>query len=73
MKPVYIQGTSLEDIIDDGWSRGFEIQQTVDELHAQGFTDADEALVKEHWDRYDADYTEIYKSKWEFMCLTTSG
>jgi hypothetical protein len=36
-KPVYKDGTTPTDIVKDGWARGFHIEQTVEELIAQGF------------------------------------
>jgi hypothetical protein len=37
MKPAYKEGTTAFYIIQDGWSRGFEIEQTHQELAAQGY------------------------------------
>jgi hypothetical protein len=36
--PVYVTGTTLKQIIEDGYYRGFEATQTVDEATASGFT-----------------------------------
>ena len=62
MNPVYVEGTSADYIIEDGWSRGFKIEQTVAELKAQGFTDATYAMVHEKWQQFDADHAGIVKA-----------
>ena len=75
MNPVYVEGTSAETIIEDGWSRGFAVSQTVEELHAQGFTDIDEAFVKEHWKKFNDDYLGVILSlhgKGEQQCSILS-
>lgn len=36
MKP-YKDGVSLEDIIEDGWSRGFQTSQVIGEAHQMGY------------------------------------
>lgn len=46
--PVYVPGTLLIDMILDGWSRGFDIQQTLGETRASGFI-VDESLIKWVW------------------------
>lgn len=51
--PKYKPGTAKEQIIADGWARGFAVSQTVDELKAQGFeATADEVSVA--FDRHQA-------------------
>ncbi len=37
MKKRYKEGTTLNQIIEDGWSRGFKAKQTVSEAAAMGF------------------------------------
>lgn len=45
----YKEGTPLAEIIDDGWSRGFQLEQTVKEATAMGF-EVTEAFVKARWE-----------------------
>ena len=48
MAPVYKTGTSLKSIIEDGWMRGFEATQTVEEAQASGYK-VDIGFVKTCW------------------------
>ena len=50
--PVYVAGTQAEAIIDDGWARGFKIEQTMQELEIQGYSIEEEAvlIMWENWD-----------------------
>lgn len=48
MAPVYKTGTSLESIIEDGWPRNFEVEQTVAEAQASGYT-VDAEYVHAYW------------------------
>lgn len=50
--PVYVTGTTLEQIIEDGYYRGFEATQTVEEAIASGFT-VTELDVKTAWSLLD--------------------
>lgn len=42
---AYVDGTTLQQILDDGWSRGFLPQQTLEEAEAQGFSLSAEELT----------------------------
>ena len=48
MAQVYKTGTPLTTIIQDGWARGFEATQTVEEAQASGYKVAIE-FVKTCW------------------------
>ena len=52
MTKVYIDGTTLQDILSDGWSRGFQASQTIDEANSMGFT-VTELEVLETWEKFD--------------------
>jgi hypothetical protein len=52
MNKPYVDGVSLEDIIEDGWSRGFPPSQTIEEAKMMGFDLPLEHLLAE-WQRYD--------------------
>lgn len=51
-KKPYVEGTTLEKILLDGWSRGFEVQQTVDECNEMGHN-VDTKLVEACWQVLD--------------------
>lgn len=44
----YKLGTDLVTIVIDGWSRGFDVQQTIDEAFVMGY-DVDEERIKAQW------------------------
>lgn len=51
----YRPGTPRNHIIEDGWSRGFSIMQTWNELHNMGYnTDIEE--VNRIWEALDKSY-----------------
>jgi len=52
----YKDGTTKEQIIYDGWSRGFDISQVIDEVNDQGFTvthDEVKAAYNKHQDEME--------------------
>ena len=49
MKKPYRDNVSLKCIIEDGWSRGFMIEQTVDEAKVMGYSTSIEEVQKQ-WD-----------------------
>jgi hypothetical protein len=51
---VYKEGTTIEEILIDGWSRGFHVDQTVRELKGMGF-EVDEEFVHRYWSWWDRD------------------
>lgn len=53
MGKPYKDGVTADDIVFDGWSRGFCVEQTLDELQAMGFM-AHRASVLQLWADYDA-------------------
>ena len=55
MEPVYKEGTTELQIIEDGYSRGFKIEQIKSELKAQGFYVKDYNL-KLQLDQFDILY-----------------
>lgn len=57
MKPVYKPGTTLAQIIEDGWSRDFQAEQTLMEAQAQGFT-VTITEIRTEWFRLDNKYQE---------------
>ena len=50
----YRAGVSADDIVFDGWSRGFTVEQTLEELQSMGFL-TDRNAVLQTWQQYDAD------------------
>lgn len=57
MDKPYREGTSLEEIIKDGWSRGFAIGQIVHEAKAMGYSiTLPECRVK--WQELDEAYSQ---------------
>ena len=57
IKPVYKPGTTLNQILEDGWSRGFEYEQTLMEAHASGYT-VTITEIKAEWFRLDNKYEQ---------------
>lgn len=49
MNKPYREGTSALHIIVDGWSRGFKIEQTMQELKTMGY-ETDQKYVQIEWD-----------------------
>ena len=58
MTTPYRAGTPATAIVADGWSRGFKPQQTVEELHIMGFTNATIQAVADMFEEYDHLYAE---------------
>ena len=58
MKP-YKDGAPSYDIIEDGFMRSFNIQQTLDELKIMGY-DISREYVQSEWDRYEKDMAEDF-------------
>ncbi len=54
MKP-YKDGVTLNDIIIDGWSRGFFHCQTIDEARIMGY-EIDEDSLRDKWLTLDSQY-----------------
>jgi len=54
---VYKDGTNAQDMSIDGWSRGFEPQQTLDEMRAMG-VEITKQQLKTHWDRLDQGFNK---------------
>ena len=52
LEKAYKEGTTLQEIIDDGWSRGFLLDQTLREATAQGYEITSEYL-RRAWDLWD--------------------
>ena len=44
---VYKEGTTLAQIIEDGWARGFHQSQTYEEATAMGFFTTEEYILNE--------------------------
>ena len=57
----YKTGTPLDEIIRDGWSRGFKFEQTIEEAKIMGFIITEEDLLKE-WDRLEYEMIEYFDS-----------
>ena len=47
---LYPEGTPAEEIIEDGWARGFKPEQTVQELREVGYIDATVSVVTKCWE-----------------------
>lgn len=59
MKKVYRDGTTLDQIIFDGWSRGFLPDQTLCEALAQGYSvTLDQILLR--WSDLDKEYQQYF-------------
>lgn len=68
MKP-YRDGVTLKQIIDDGWSRGFHPEQTLEEASEMGFSLSKEDLLVE-WKKWDDSYcTHVFSGSSEFTPL----
>lgn len=59
MNKPYVDGTSLEDIIEDGWSRGFPPSQTIEEAKMMGF-DLPLWYLLAEWERYEQAMIESF-------------
>lgn len=56
----YKEGTNLETILDDGWSRGFAVSQTLREAKEMGY-EVTESQVMIHWANLDIQYENSMK------------
>lgn len=53
---VYVRGTPLKQILFDGWSRGFDPEQTLKEASAAGYSMCVvKPLIVPTWARFDAE------------------
>ncbi len=52
MTKVYQEGTTLQEIIKDGWARDFDAKQTLSEALAMGYNLTEESILAE-WDLLD--------------------
>ena len=52
MTKVYQEGTTLQEIIKDGWARGFQVSQTLSEATDMGYTLTEESILAE-WELLD--------------------
>lgn len=52
---VYKEGTPLEEIIKDGWARGFYQTQTLQEARDMGYNITEEYVVEE-WAKLEEEY-----------------
>lgn len=57
---VYKNGVTKDQIVFDGWSRGFEVLQTVREVEAQGFEVTEDEVTSE-FKRHQFDMEEYYQ------------
>ena len=55
----YKEDTTKQEIIDDGWSRDFSLEQTSDELRIMGHDVSDEYIISE-WDKWDDSINKNY-------------
>jgi len=55
MNKVYRDNTPAQSMSTDGWSRGFKIKQTFDEMVAMGVEITLEQ-IQAHWDKLDSGY-----------------
>jgi hypothetical protein len=56
MQP-YKKGSTLEQIIEDGWSSGFQISQTMIEIELMGYH-SNLNYVRSEWNRMDKEFME---------------
>jgi len=61
MGKPYKDSATLDDIITDGWSRGFEIEQTMDECRMMGY-EVDYNLVFDKWELLTTEMDEYFKA-----------
>jgi len=50
--PAYAPGTSLADILTDGWARGFRVTQTMEEAESMGYEVTEDEIV-DSWEHQD--------------------
>jgi hypothetical protein len=55
MKKMYKDGTTLAEILRDGWSRDFSAEQTREEAKVMGFLVTKESII-EAWCRMDDEF-----------------
>lgn len=55
MNKAYPDGTSADTVIMDGWTRGFEIEQTIRELRELGHLHT-VTQVRAAWDKLDDNF-----------------
>ena len=54
-QPVYKNGTTLDQIVTDGWARGFRTCQTIEEARASGFVISKKELTTK-WEIIETKY-----------------
>ena len=60
MKKPYKDFVTLKDIIEDGWARGFQVEQTVEEANIMGFL-VDNTKVTTAWKKLTETYNKHFK------------
>lgn len=66
-KKPYKDGVTLEQILLDGWSRGFLAEQTVEECAEMGYI-VDYGYVNEYWKTLSEEY-----STYDACCIMNSS
>lgn len=66
-KKPYKDGVTLEQILLDGWSRGFQAAQTVEECNIMGYT-IDLEHVNTYWKTLNEEY-----STYDACCIVNSS
>lgn len=56
MHKPYRDDVTAQQIMEDGWARGFRVTQTLSELHAMGFNALTEADVLADWKRQNKEF-----------------
>ena len=62
MKQLYVDGITLPQILEDGWCRGFEADQTVSEAEYMGFLIPEEEVIQ-HWKLLDKEFNEAMEKE----------
>lgn len=55
-------GTTKDQMIFDGWSRGFSVSQVASEVEAQGY-ESDYAEIQVEFDKHQAEMEEFYQRR----------
>jgi hypothetical protein len=58
MRKKYRDNVTLDKMILDGWCRGFSIEQSLEEIHAQGYLKIREDDIPCAWANLDEDYED---------------
>jgi hypothetical protein len=61
MKKLFKDSATAEDIMRDGWMRGFKVEQTFEELQVMDYY-RDTATILEKWGQWDEEMQKYFNN-----------